>query len=87
MVDGTKKFPLSKPEKKVLDGNDGMCSGISGSRVFPHQENYASARQCTRTTKNWRKRQKTVKQEQSPSTTTKVKIMTNLTKQVNKGES
>ena len=46
------KVPLVEAWEKVLDGNDGMCSGISGSRVFPHQENYDSARQCTRTTKN-----------------------------------
>ena len=67
-----KKVPLVEAWEKVLDGNDGMCSGISGSRVFPHRENYASARQCTRTTKNWLKRQeKAVKYDQNPSTTTK----------------
>ena len=46
-----KKVPLVEEGEKVLDGNDGMCSGISGSRVFPHLENYDSARQRTRTTK------------------------------------
>ena len=87
MVDGTQKFPLSKPEKKCWMATMACAAEFQEAESFLTEKTtplHANAPERPKTSKNDRKplnRSKIRPQQQKAIT------MTNPTKQVNKGES